>query len=188
MLSENWMRFGKIALTLLIIGSATLGMMIILRPGWGNPLSALGGLLVISCIPACLTVGIIGIILDQRKLLAIITTIVAGGLVLFYMGMMVVSMFFMMRHWKVEEMRFGKISAILLGIVIATICAMRILRPGWGNPLAALAGLLVISCMPASLIVGIIGIVLDRRKLLAIVTTIVSGGLVLFNLLAIIVN
>jgi hypothetical protein len=43
-------------------------------------------------------VGIIGIVLDRRKVLAIITTIVAAGFVLFYMAMMIISMIFMMRR------------------------------------------------------------------------------------------
>jgi len=37
------------------------------------------------CIPASLVFGIIGVILDERKLCAIIATIIAGGLVAFYM-------------------------------------------------------------------------------------------------------
>ncbi len=79
-------------------------------------------------------------------------------------------------------MRFGKISAILLGIAVAAICAAIVLSLVVGKPLAALAGLLSIFSIfsiPASLIVGMIGLVLDRRKLLAFITTIVAGGLVI---------
>ena len=75
-------------------------------------------------------------------------------------------------------MRLGKISAILLGIVAATFVAFIVLSVV-GNPLAGYAGLLVFFSIFASLIVGIIGLVLDRRKLLAFITTIVAGGLVL---------
>jgi hypothetical protein len=53
--------------------------------------------LIISCIPASVIVGIIGIVLDRSKLLAIIATIISGGLILVYMVMMIISMFFMMR-------------------------------------------------------------------------------------------
>ncbi|MHC4426816.1 MAG: hypothetical protein ACYSYV_12075 [Planctomycetota bacterium] len=37
--------------------------------------------------PVALAFGIVGIICDKHKLLAIITTIIAGGLILFYMCM-----------------------------------------------------------------------------------------------------
>jgi phosphoribosylcarboxyaminoimidazole (NCAIR) mutase len=79
-------------------------------------------------------------------------------------------------------MRFGKISAILLGIAAATMCAAIVLSLVVGKPFATLAGLLSIFSIlsiPASLIVGMIGLVLDRRKLLAFITTIVAGGLVI---------
>ena len=79
-------------------------------------------------------------------------------------------------------MRLGKISAILLGIAAATIVALIALRPGWGNPLAALGGLLVMFSFPVSLIFGIVGIVCDKRKILAIITTIIAGGFALFYL------
>jgi hypothetical protein len=52
--------------------------------------------MVIFSIVSSMIVGIIGIIFDRRKLLAIIATIVAGGLVLFCLFMMAVSIFFMM--------------------------------------------------------------------------------------------
>ena len=77
-------------------------------------------------------------------------------------------------------MRLGKISAILLGIALVTMCALTILRPGWGNPLAALGGLLIMFSFPAALIFGIVGVICDRRKLLAIITTTIAGGFVLF--------
>ena len=79
-------------------------------------------------------------------------------------------------------MRFGKISAIFLGIFAATFFAVLILRPGWGNPLAALGGLLMTLSFFATLVFGIVGIICDRRKLLAIITTIIAGGYLLFNL------
>ena len=43
-------------------------------------------------IPAALIVGIVGIIRDKRKILAIITTIITGGFVLFYLCMMAINM------------------------------------------------------------------------------------------------
>jgi len=36
---------------------------------------------------------------------------------------------------------------------------------------------------PATLVFGIVGIIWDRRKLLAIITTIIAGGYLLFHLL-----
>jgi len=41
--------------------------------------------------PTALAFGIVGIISDRRKLLAIITTIIAAGFVLFYLCMMSIS-------------------------------------------------------------------------------------------------
>jgi hypothetical membrane protein len=79
------MRFGKLALTLLIIGTLTVGAIIILRPGLGNPLATLGWLFGMFSFPTAVIVGIVGIIRDKNKLLAVITTIVAGGLILLYL-------------------------------------------------------------------------------------------------------
>jgi len=40
------MRFGKIAITLLVAAALTASASIILRPGWGNPIRALVGLII----------------------------------------------------------------------------------------------------------------------------------------------
>ena len=45
-----------------------------------------------------------------------------------------------------------------------------------------LAPLLIIFSVPAALVLGILGIVYDSNKLLAVITTLVSGGFVLFFL------
>jgi hypothetical protein len=42
-------------------------------------------------VPAALTLGIVGIICDKRKWLTIITTVLAGGLILLYICMMAIS-------------------------------------------------------------------------------------------------
>lgn len=42
--------------------------------------------------PAALVLGILGIVLDKRKVLAIIVTIIAAGFVLFYLSMIVIVM------------------------------------------------------------------------------------------------
>jgi hypothetical protein len=44
-----------------------------------------------ACFPLALGFGIAGIAVDHRKLLAILMTIIAGGLVLFYFGLIGVS-------------------------------------------------------------------------------------------------
>ena len=80
-------------------------------------------------------------------------------------------------------MRFGKISATLLGVTAATMVTLIVLRPG--NPLATLGGLLVIFSYLSALIVGILGIICDRHKLLAIITTIIAGGCLLFHLVVV---
>ncbi|MBW7989617.1 MAG: hypothetical protein FVQ84_06325 [Planctomycetes bacterium] len=79
------MRFGKIALTSLIIGTLSIGSIIILRPGLGNPLATLGWLFGMFSFPTAVIVGLVGSIRDKNRLLAVITTIVAGGLILLYL-------------------------------------------------------------------------------------------------------
>ena len=54
-------------------------------PIFSHFLTLLGGLLVLLSFPAALVLGIVGIVLDNGKLLAIITTIVAAGCVFFYL-------------------------------------------------------------------------------------------------------
>lgn len=41
--------------------------------------------------PAALVLGILGIIFDRRKVLAIITTTIAAGFILFYVSMIIIS-------------------------------------------------------------------------------------------------
>jgi len=42
--------------------------------------------------PAALVLGILGIVFDHRKVLAIIATIIAAGFVLFYLLMIIIAM------------------------------------------------------------------------------------------------
>jgi hypothetical protein len=42
--------------------------------------------------PAALVLGILGIIFDRPRILAIIATIIAGGFVLFYLSMIIIAM------------------------------------------------------------------------------------------------
>ena len=46
----------------------------------------LGGLLVIVGIPAALVLGIIGVVADKKKLLAVATTVISAILVIFYVS------------------------------------------------------------------------------------------------------
>ncbi|MHC4591762.1 MAG: hypothetical protein ACYS8L_03590, partial [Planctomycetota bacterium] len=48
------------------------------------PIGALGGLLIVFCMPVALAVGIAGIVVDERKWLAILVTVLAGGGVLLF--------------------------------------------------------------------------------------------------------
>jgi len=77
------MRFGKIAITLLVAAALTASASIILRPGWGNPIRALVGLIINLSIPAALVFGIVGVIFDRRKFFAIATVAVIVGVVLY---------------------------------------------------------------------------------------------------------
>ena len=47
-------------------------------------MGALGGCLTLSCIPCAMIIGILGIVLDRSKLLAVCMTCIAGILVLFF--------------------------------------------------------------------------------------------------------
>lgn len=47
--------------------------------------------------PAALVLGIVGIVYDRRKTLAIIMTTIAAGFILFYLFMIIVSIF-VVRH------------------------------------------------------------------------------------------
>jgi len=102
------MRLGKISAILLGIAVATFVALIVLRPGWGNPLAALGGLLIVFSFLSALIVGIVGITCDRRKLLSIITTIIAGGFVLFYLGMMAIGIISMMCRWAYRQVRMAR--------------------------------------------------------------------------------
>jgi len=42
--------------------------------------------------PAALVLGILGIVFDRRKVLAIIATVIAGGFILFYLSMIIIMM------------------------------------------------------------------------------------------------
>jgi len=77
------MRFGKIAITLLVAAALAAGASIILQPGWGNPIGGLVGLIINLSIPAALVFGILGIIFDRRKFFAIATVAIVVGVVLY---------------------------------------------------------------------------------------------------------
>lgn len=78
------MRFGKAAVALVVVATLTAGTMIILGPGGGNQVAALGeGLIKLSFL-AALVFGIVGIIFDRRKFFAIATVaIIVVGMVLY---------------------------------------------------------------------------------------------------------
>ena len=84
-----------------------------------------------------------------------------------------------------KESRYGRISAWLLMIAWVTIVLNLLCDPGWGSPFATLVALLIIFCFPASFILGIVGIIYDGRKLPAILTTFISGGLMIYWALSI---
>jgi len=52
------------------------------------------------------------------------------------------------------------------------------MQPGRGNPLGILVGYAILIMMPLSLGAGIVGIFRDRKKRLAILMTVVIGGLI----------
>jgi len=49
--------------------------------------------LILVSFPLALILGIVGIVADQRKVLAVVCTLVAGGLVSFYLYMVGLQMF-----------------------------------------------------------------------------------------------
>ena len=86
------MFFGKISAALLSLAVATILLLLLIKPGGGDSSGALGGCFTMLSVPAAVVLGILGIILDQRKWLAILTTIITGSLVAIYIILMVISM------------------------------------------------------------------------------------------------
>jgi hypothetical protein len=70
-------------------------------------------------------------------------------------------------------LHYGKISTVLLYIAFIPLFIAWMLKAGkeWGP----VAGMLTVTCAPTSFIFGVLGIILDKWKLLAIFTTILSG-------------
>ena len=79
-------------------------------------------------------------------------------------------------------MRYGKFSTSFLAAAGLAIVAMIVLRPGLGNLCAILAGLLILVAVPLSAVFGILWILSDKQKRLAIITTAGSIGLIFFNI------
>jgi hypothetical protein len=57
------------------------------------PLAARVGLLIVFSFPAALFFGALGIRYDQGRILALICTLIAGGLIIFYLWMIGFSIF-----------------------------------------------------------------------------------------------
>jgi hypothetical protein len=76
-------------------------------------------------------------------------------------------------------MRFGIISGAMLTIAGPTIVVLLLCFPFGDDPLATVVELLVMFSFPAVLLFGILGLFHDRRKPLAIVTTLIAGGMTL---------
>ncbi len=76
-------------------------------------------------------------------------------------------------------MRFGIISGVMLTIASPTILVLLLCMPFGDDPFATVGELLVMFSFPAALLFGILGITHDRRKPLAIVTTLIAGGITL---------
>jgi hypothetical protein len=88
-------------------------------------------------------------------------------------------------RWCLMEERgahFGKVAVAILGIAAVVFVLSWTLRPVYGDPLATFERWLLLCLFPAALVSGIAGIVCDRSKLLAIITTILAAALVLLNL------
>jgi len=77
-------------------------------------------------------------------------------------------------------MLLGKISALLLGMGIGTAILLEIIEPKWSSPLVVLGVPFVVCCIFASLVVGAVGIGVDKKKILAIAVTCVVSALVAF--------
>ncbi len=85
-------------------------------------------------------------------------------------------------------MLFGKLSTVFItvaGAVFLTIC---MLKPELESPLTVFGGLLILFCVPVSLMFGIIGVLFDRNKWLAIITTCIAGIPVIIILYSFVVH
>jgi hypothetical protein len=74
-----------------------------------------------------------------------------------------------------KGMLFGTISAVFITIAGAVFLVICMLKPGLESPLTVFGGLLILFCVPVSLMFGIIGVMFDRNKWPAIVTTAIAG-------------
>ncbi len=72
------MRYNKTALILLTIGATANVCMSVLSPVPKSPLSVLGLLTVLFSFPLALFAGVMGIVHDKKKILAIVTAIIAA--------------------------------------------------------------------------------------------------------------
>lgn len=87
-----------------------------------------------------------------------------------------------------HQMRFGTLSAIMLAIGGVTVLALFLLQPGWGDPRGILGGLLVMFSFPVSLMFGITGIIFDRPRWLAVISTALAGIPILLCLYVMVLN
>jgi hypothetical protein len=75
-------RFIEMSLGFLVITVIAIYIILIMKrlhvPSKGDPIITIAKLLIINCAPASFLFGFLGIFFDKRKLLAIITTCVAG--------------------------------------------------------------------------------------------------------------
>ncbi len=72
-------------------------------------------------------------------------------------------------------MLFGKLSAIFIAVAGAVFLTIWILQPEWGSPFLVLGLLVLLFCVPVSLMFGIIGVLFDSKKWLAMITTAIAG-------------
>jgi hypothetical protein len=76
-------------------------------------------------------------------------------------------------------MRFGIISGLMLTIGGPTIVVLLLCFPFGDDPFATVGEFVVMLVFPVALLFGILGLSHDRRKPLAIVTTLFAGGITL---------
>jgi hypothetical protein len=79
-------------------------------------------------------------------------------------------------------MLFAKISILFLISAGLMILAFHLIKPVRYDPLGVLGPKLIIFSTPLSLMFGIKGIVFDRKKMLAVIVTVVTGISIFFYL------
>jgi hypothetical protein len=73
-------------------------------------------------------------------------------------------------------MRYGLMAMFVLAVFGGMPALLIVLRPGEGSPIPGVVGLLCLLCLIVALLLSIMGLGRDKRRLLAFVTLLISSA------------